>query len=67
MSRSLITFLLVIGWIIYLKPEASVKPFIDGVIKADGPVQFTSTHVECRYDKKETRIPYESIAFIIND
>jgi len=36
MSKSLITFLLVFGWIIYLKPEASIKPFSEGTIKIKG-------------------------------
>ena len=67
MSKSLITFLLVIGWIIYLKPEASIKPFLDGTIKIKGNVTFNANHVECRHNKKEIKIPYDSIAFIIKD
>ena len=67
MSKSLIAFLLVFGWIIYLKPEASIKPFSDGTIKIKGNVTFNASHVACRHNKKNIKIPYDSIAFILND
>jgi hypothetical protein len=67
MSKSLITFLLVFGWIIYLKPEASIKPFSEGTIKIKGNATFNANHIECRHKKKEIKIPYDSIAFMIRD
>ena len=67
MSRSVLTFLLVFGWIIYLKPEARIAPFLDGTIETKGILTFTETYVEFRHAKKEIKVPYDSIAFMIND
>ena len=67
MSRSVIVFLLFFGWIIYLKPEARIAPFLDGIIKTEGVVTFAVTYVECRHKSKEIKIPYDSIAFMRKD
>jgi len=67
MPRSVIVFLLLFGWIIYLKPEARIAPFLDRAIETEGIVTFAETYVEFRHDKKEIRVPYDSIAFMIND
>ena len=66
MSKSLVTFLLVFGWIIYLKPEASIKPFSEGNIKVKHNVTFHTNHIEfLNNKKKQIRIPFYSIAFMI--
>ena len=55
------------GFALYLKPEARIAPFLDGTIETEGIVTFTETYVEFRHDKKEIKVPYDSIAFIINE
>ena len=67
MSKFIITFILVFGWIIYLKPEARVTPFLDGTIETEGIVNFAPNYVGFKYNGKDIKIPYCSIAFIIND